>query len=300
MKDKIKVNMVINPTDGLKSMYMYPDGRIFFRQSTRYLAQTTKLIEGYSEPERSQLMSDLSKCKEGVYYSREELLEMGTLTQSLLLECDLMLEEIASNKFTLKDYITSDNSRRAKNKITENNRKPYVEKILANKVVLELIEELKDFPTAMLVGGAVVDIIDGRTPKDYDIIVDDSEINILNKLSLKPDFEFLYNSPSSTTFLFKKKYEVQFIKSKSEDFYFLNERNSFILKDKRFGALFTSLIETKMLAVNSEAMLNQRFTASQFGIRVRHWERKGYKISDVSYDSAIRKADREPNTSKNS
>lgn len=301
MENKIKVNMVINDKGNLTSMFLYPDGNVLFKRSKRSVEKTKELIEReFKDAEKAQFLLDLEKCIQGVDYTKEELLKMDVTVQSLLLEYNLMLEELANKIFTSSGYSTESISRSAINKIKESKEKPFAEKILTNKVVSELIDELSVFSSANLVGGAIVDIIDGREPKDYDLIVEESEIKIIEKLTFNPNFKFLYNSPSSTTFLFKGEHEVQFIKSKPEDFYFLNERNSFNLRAKKFETLFISLFETKMLAVNSEAMMNQRFTASQFGIRVRHWERKGYRISDTSYDSAIRKADRKPNTSKNS
>ena len=50
--------------------------------------------------------------------------------------------------------------------------KTYEDKIKAHPVVRELMEVAKDLgyaSSARLTGGAVVDILDGREPKDYDI-----------------------------------------------------------------------------------------------------------------------------------
>src|SRR5690554_2154225 len=93
----------------------------------------------------------------------------------------------------------------------------YSKKIEEDKVIRILSAEakrLKVCSSLKLTGGAIVDILDGRTPKDYDFIVRESgELyqKLLKYLAAAPSWEFLYNTSTSYTFKFKGEYIVQFL-----------------------------------------------------------------------------------------
>ncbi|HLS53746.1 MAG TPA: hypothetical protein VK031_07220, partial [Tissierellaceae bacterium] len=91
------------------------------------------------------------------------------------------------------------------------------------KELKESIISMSKSPHAHLVGGAVVDILEGREPKDYDFNVSFCGKGWV-KINENPDFKFLYNSATAITYLFKGKYVVQILEKQSEYFPFFIEK----------------------------------------------------------------------------
>lgn len=74
-----------------------------------------------------------------------------------------------------------------------------------------------------LTGGAILDILANRKPKDYDLI--STNIKVTNELLLKAGCEFLYSSKTSYTFK-KGDLIIQVLKTKVEEFDFtINQTN---------------------------------------------------------------------------
>jgi len=171
--------------------------------------------------------------------------------------------------------------------------KKYEDKIKAHPVVKELMEVAKALghaSSARLTGGAVVDILDGREPKDYDISWTVCD-KIYDKLELHKDFKLLYESMTATTYLFKGKHKIQILKNGAETFPFLNDRILFRL-DGRIDSLnnkhLRSILKNRIIMVNDYRMVDLGISRKLFKARVKKWESKGYKMHPITYKSYIR------------
>ena len=171
--------------------------------------------------------------------------------------------------------------------------KKYEDKIKAHPVVKELMEVAKALghaSSAMLTGGAVVDILDGREPKDYDISWKYCD-GIHDKLELHKDFKLLYESMTATTYLFKGKHKIQILKNGTETFPFLNDLILFRM-DGRIDSLknkhLRSILENRIIMVNDYRVVDLGISRKLFKARVKKWESKGYKMHPITYKSYIK------------
>lgn len=143
-----------------------------------------------------------------------------------------------------------------------------------------------------LVGGAVIDVYEGRKPKDYDF----------TSLSVNSDMQFIDTSNTADTYLLKigsEDHVIQVLKTKVEDFDFTistcyAENFNFDLEDgrysteKSFNLVRTNLSEdrtykTKILTPCSYKPKN----ALSSLIRIPHWRKKGYTVTDNTYKSLL-------------
>ena len=143
-----------------------------------------------------------------------------------------------------------------------------------------------------LVGGAVIDIYEGRDPKDYDFI----------SLCVDDNMRFIDTSDTADTYLLKiagKDYTIQILKTKQKDFDFTISTccaESFVFEhksgryrvDKKFYLVRTDLTEdrtykTKILTPCSYEPRN----ALSSLLRIPHWRNKGYTITDNTYRSLL-------------
>ncbi|HLS54066.1 MAG TPA: hypothetical protein VK031_08845 [Tissierellaceae bacterium] len=170
--------------------------------------------------------------------------------------------------------------------------KKYEDKLKAHPVVRDLIEVAKKHNTrsAYLTGGAVVDILDGREPKDYDISWIACQ-NIHETLGKHKYFKLIYSSRTSTTYLFKEKYKVQILKTHERDFPFMNDRILFNLRGEleiRDNPYLLSILKERIIVVNDEMFERGGISRKLFKARVKKWESKGYKMHPITYKSYIR------------
>lgn len=137
----------------------------------------------------------------------------------------------------------------------------------------------------LLCGGAIIDILDGNTPKDYDILgYNKSAESVL----LKNGFKFLYESTTARTFVGlvgEKKIVVQFLKQPNTDnFDFTISTSTYNLKN---GLLkLDECYESRLLVPVNWG--EKRILASGL-MRIPHWERKGFKAHHITYKSMLRK-----------
>lgn len=174
--------------------------------------------------------------------------------------------------------------------------KEYENKLKTHKVVKELMAVVNDnnwCDSVTLVGGAVVDILDGREPKDYDICILDSNIRqygyreILKRLRDTDDFSLIYTSATAYTFNFKG-YKVQILKTNPSDFMFEIEKSSFGLKSGKFQYFDIVGFESKMLIPNDELSKIKEHSFIVMKKRLKRWSQKGYKIHRITYKSTKR------------
>lgn len=169
----------------------------------------------------------------------------------------------------------------------------YEDKIKAHPVVKELMEVAKVLgyaSSARLTGGAVVDILDGREPKDYDISWKACD-GIHAKLGEHKDFKLLYESMTATTYLFKGRHKIQILKNGPETFPFLNDRILFKLDGRmevKNNKHLRSILENRVIMVNDYRMVDLGIPRKLFKARVKKWESKGYKMHPITYKSYIK------------
>lgn len=159
------------------------------------------------------------------------------------------------------------------------------EKIKDNVVVKSLSQIARDSKdcTPVLVGGAVVDIIDGKEPKDYDIIVYGDEKQFVKSLE-KCGYRFLMESKTAITY-FNYGIEVQLLKTNIKDFDFTVSQSNVNLIDMSMD-LAKHEIENKLLIpVN----FNDKKLALNTLARLPHWMKKGYKIHEKTYFTILNK-----------
>lgn len=156
------------------------------------------------------------------------------------------------------------------------------------KELMEICEKEKESKRVFLTGGAVVDIIDGREPKDYDILYHCCN-TIIERVSKNDKFRLLYTSRTSITFLFKGKYKVQLLRSKQDEFPFENDKILFRMDGIiTGGTMFAKdILDHRLIIVNDDRM-NYGISRKLFKARVKKWESKGYKMHPITYKSYIR------------
>lgn len=158
-------------------------------------------------------------------------------------------------------------------------------KFTENKPLMEIIKKLSEvqkYGTYSLVGGAVIDILDGKTPKDYDFVgfTSDSDLTLMKEKG----FTFLSKSSTATTFLFKGK-KVQFLNRSTSDFDYTISQSSLNISSKEMSLYYDKYTyDNKILIpINLENWVNCL-------LRLPHWKKKGYKLDAVTYISLVHKA----------
>lgn len=130
-----------------------------------------------------------------------------------------------------------------------------------------------------LVGGAVVDIVQGRTPKDYDII--DAGKSFRAEL-INQGFKYKWETKTAVTFT-KEGIVVQLLKTKMEDFDFTVSQ-SYVCLRKGYYSLREFEIENKLLIpLDYEDRTKILNTLS----RIPHWMKKGFRMKEVTYYSLL-------------
>ena len=151
---------------------------------------------------------------------------------------------------------------------------------LENHRVVKMLKEIFNlsYTDIRLVGGAVIDILDGKEPKDYDLIGCNEGILIKN------GFIWVTDTANATT-MEKDGIKVQLLKTKTEDFDFRISTSSV-----RFhkGNVYYDL---KEYDITNKILIPQNYKDKKNILnslsRIPHWRNKGYNISDSSYYSLL-------------
>lgn len=153
-----------------------------------------------------------------------------------------------------------------------------------NSVLLKLDETLKT--TALLTGGAVIDILEGRKPKDYDFIFNTN----LDK-ALSNHGELQYVSNTSVTYKIHGVI-VQLLYKSTEDFPYTIEQAKYNINNKSLIDFCDTSFNNKILIptiLKKSGFISSNFTAYDALIRVPHWGKKGYKLPEITYKSLLNK-----------
>ena len=157
------------------------------------------------------------------------------------------------------------------------------DKLKNNKVIKELNEIFltQDNITVKLVGGAVVDILEGRVPKDYDIIVPYNKSKAVIALMLN-GFDFKYKTVTSETFK-KGDITVQIIVTQPCNFDFTISSSTYIIN--------RDVLEIDEISFNNKTLIPNNFTIKKEALnslsRIPHWMAKGYSIKPATYFSLL-------------
>jgi len=131
----------------------------------------------------------------------------------------------------------------------------------------------------LLAGGAVVDIIEGRKPKDFDFVEwrDDDLVKFR-----EAGFKHTYTTKSSIT-MEKDGIEVQFISFSLKQFGFKIEQSNYNIVREVLTIDEDSFTNNVLIPVSFKELQNLRSAA----FRIPHWIKKGYHIPDMTYLSLM-------------
>ena len=153
------------------------------------------------------------------------------------------------------------------------------ELILEDSVIKELLEYFKDhrmYCVLDLVGGAVVDLLEGRKPKDYDIIGGGDRFKaILEELG----YMWKYETKTSSTYV-KNNITIQILKTKLVDFDFKISQSKFSFTGKNELTVDKISFEKKVIIPTSFEDKGKVINSLK---RKLHWEKKGYTMPDETY-----------------
>lgn len=168
--------------------------------------------------------------------------------------------------------------------------KALYEKTLPDGKVVDLYQDallrelIKKEAYFELTGGAVVDIFEGRKPKDYDFI------NISQAVLEHLNFKYNYETATATTYVRESDgIIVQCLKTSSQSFDFTIS-NSRIYAKAGIGKYIT------LFYVHPESYLNKLLIPQSYEpqaalnslMRIPHWRKKGYEIHDMTYYSLLK------------
>lgn len=158
------------------------------------------------------------------------------------------------------------------------------DKLKENKVIQQLKEifEIKKISSVFLVGGAVVDILEGRVPKDYDLIAPYSTIDAINSLTTNG---FIFKFETATAKTFKKgDVKVQILTNLD------TSRFDFTISSSKYS-ITKSTLDIDELSFNSKILTPNNFTDKKSVLnslaRIPHWMAKGYRIKNETFFSLL-------------
>ena len=164
----------------------------------------------------------------------------------------------------------------------------------SNKIIQELIEKFKTEPTKYswqaaatprLVGGSVVDILEGRIPKDYDI-----KTNLPTDEIIKKGFKFIRETATATTFEWEDGNGIiqtlQTLRNDIYDFDYKISQSSFNI------AKGSEVLTVDEVSFNNKTLIPLDFINKNLVLdslkRIPHWKKKGYTMDDLTYLSLLR------------
>ncbi len=152
----------------------------------------------------------------------------------------------------------------------------YKEKIESDPVVQLLLEMFKDkHPSLQLTGGAISDILNDRKPRDYDFL----GTGLNDKLT---DWEFTGETKTAKTYT-KDGIIIQLLKTKSSEFDFTISQATYNFNN--------SVVTIDEESFKSKVLKPVNFTTPERALgtlrRAKHWEAKGYKLPNSTYQSLL-------------
>lgn len=163
--------------------------------------------------------------------------------------------------------------------------KEMIDKIMENPIIKEIYDnfEFKSYGSKpILVGGAILDILEGREPKDYDFL-NDAEPALRTTLKL---LGYKYSHESKTAITYNKgSVIVQILKTSIEDFEYTISQTRLIFKMNTPEFIIDKeSFEGKVLV---PIEFDRPFQAVRCLLRKPHWEKKGYNLPEETYYSLL-------------
>jgi len=154
------------------------------------------------------------------------------------------------------------------------------EKLFKADPIISLALEL-NVTNIKLVGGAVVDILEGRKPKDYDFF------SLTLPEATKLGFTYSHDSKTATTYT-KDDLVIQVLKTGIEDFDFKISQSqlSFNYQKKLNLIIDENSFKSKMLIPCEKSWIERKNALNSLR-RTLHWRNKGYTINDITYLSLL-------------
>ena len=175
-----------------------------------------------------------------------------------------------------------------------NNKQEELEAILASDAVILGIQAAwkaqGNCDSLFLTGGAVIDILEGRKPKDYDFRLEASRgvQDIVDK-AVKMGLEFDYTSATAISFRYKGT-KVQVLHKPLEEFPFTIEASKFSVSSLKFRQFDMVSFETKKLIPQDSAYDLSTVSRKTFKNRIKKWESKGFTIHPITRKSYLKKS----------
>jgi tRNA nucleotidyltransferase/poly(A) polymerase len=155
------------------------------------------------------------------------------------------------------------------------NKEEMLNKLKSHKSY-SILKELVNYKGINLVGGAVIDILEGREPKDYDIIG-----------SLNTELMTFIRETKTAKTYFYKGITIQELKTDISDFDFKISQSSFEIKKEKES----NYLEICTNSFNKKTLIPVNFVDKKNILnslkRIPHWRDKGYDIDKFTYLSLI-------------
>lgn len=171
-----------------------------------------------------------------------------------------------------------------------------LEKLQNNEQLQKFQDFMKDknlsYHSLTLVGGAVIDVLNDKTPKDYDFI-----INANKDYLVEAGWKFLHSTSTADTYNFDGVI-CQVLKKPIEDFEFTISQSRISIKGNKISDIYLDLV-----SFNNKILIPcgwERKHAKDCLLRIPHYRKKGYTISDETYLSLVRIGMRAETTGINS
>lgn len=171
-----------------------------------------------------------------------------------------------------------------------------LEKLQNNEQLQKFQNFMKDknlsYHSLTLVGGAVIDILNNKTPKDYDFICSVSRESLV-----EAGWHFSHSTSTADTYYFDG-VPCQMLKKPIEDFEFTISQSRVKINSSKISDLNLDL-----LSFNNKVLIPcgwERKHAKDCLLRIPHYRNKGYSIPDETYLSLVRIGMRAETTGINS
>lgn len=153
--------------------------------------------------------------------------------------------------------------------------------LFENIEIVKLIKDNFKYRTIDIVGGSVIDILEDRTPKDYDII--GLTINDSKKLK-EIGFEFQYDSKTAITFKFNE-IIIQLLKTELSTFDFTISQSKYSINDNGLSVDEYSF-STKKLIPTAHTWESKSKSLNALK-RTVHYLKKGYVLPEETFLSLL-------------
>jgi hypothetical protein len=131
-----------------------------------------------------------------------------------------------------------------------------------------------------LTGGAIIDILEERIPKDYDFL----SLNISKMRQIGMDIELIYETEFSITYRYKGRI-FQHLKTSINDFDYTISQTKFT---HYVGKVELKFIDDSFACKQLTPVSWDVKNAIRALIRLPHWFKKGYSIHEQTYLSLVR------------